>query len=134
MSLGADLAKAVFGHRTHVARTFDAPQGCRRAKGHMVANTSGLSLAESGRPTPPLQRAAPRKLRISLTNEVLSPLSQGLCKLQHLWGHEFCRGRAPGGVGKVVGEVWVVAPDPIEGVFEGVLGGAGGEAKLALGA
>ena len=51
MGLGADLAKTVFGHRTHVARHFGTPEGFKRAEGHMVANTSDTKSAESGWPT-----------------------------------------------------------------------------------
>ena len=51
MSLGADLVKAVFGHRTHVARPCGTPEGFKRVEGHMVANASGPESAASGWPT-----------------------------------------------------------------------------------
>ena len=57
MGLGAELGKAEFGHRTHVACRFGLLEGWRLAEGHMVANASGASSAASGWPTPEVRGA-----------------------------------------------------------------------------
>ena len=51
MGLGATFGKAVFGHRTHVARPCGTPGSFKRPEGHIVANASGAISAASDWPT-----------------------------------------------------------------------------------